>query len=478
MLTSQIPTYPVIPPLQSSSMLNNTPRAYAISMSPSKRLPGSSAMKLTTVLEHKPPTYQPARITATYSAETLDIFESDSFAGENDGVSSFLEVTTQDRCSRTSTMSSVLSAESHQAPGAIYIRPSAQLQNMQSMSDRDARLEEAARYYRPGVGWTVGRANTSGVYTPTGTPESISNIPLQNHVYQAHSNLNRSLRPIQDISPSMGIHNWAKSSEWVEPCNTGEGPTEWIEDFLSRKEQADREEEEKMRNERKEKIAVMRGNSIGKFRRRLSLKRGTEERRIRRSGEARWESTDIANIPERPRTFSWDLDTHEDIGRDALPDSSGSDGTPSPPPLYHSEKRFHRLPSTPYRRGHSQAFCDPFASTPATPATPATITNRDLQHCHKSGSKSTPQTPRHSSYVCRTRTSSLPKLRFRSVSLTSADVKRSLSTNVIPAFAEGRNSVHGFVDKVEKLGGGLTRGLSTRIKFGLKGLRGGDAVKQ
>jgi hypothetical protein len=450
-LKYQVPTYPAIPPLQSSNATNGTHRACSLSMSRSKRLPRSSAMHLTTVVEHKPPAYAPARIVEKCSVETFDVFEIDDIAEEKEPITGFLSVPTQERGSRTSTMSSVVSEISHQGPGAIYIRPSAQLQNMQSVSDRDRTLQEAARFYNSAMRKTSSR----GIYTPTGTPESISNIPLSASVYQAHAKLNRSIRSIPDVGSCRSMQNWAKSSEWVEPCQTTEGPTDWIEDFLTRKEQADRAEEEKTRNEKKEKGALMRGNSFGKFRRRLSKKRVPEERRntVPRRGRS-----EVANIPEWTRAFSWDIRTHEDmLRRDVSSDEISPDSIPSPPPFSHVEKAPRKSPPlAPYQPPASHA--------------PEHIAQSPQKY---NASQLSLHTPKYTCHNRSSKNSGLPKLKFRSVSLIGTDVKHSFSTTVVPIFVEGRNSISELVGKMEKLGQDFTRGrIGRKFRFKRKGKEG------
>ncbi|USP77416.1 uncharacterized protein yc1106_04690 [Curvularia clavata] len=418
-------------------------------------------MHLTTVVEHKPPVHAPARLTAKRSVETLEIYEIDNVAEKKEAITGFLSVPTQDRGSRTSTMSSVVSAKSHQGPGAIYIRPSAQLQNMQSISDRDRRLQDAAKFYNS----ALSLVNSRAVCTPTGTPESISNIPLSTSVYQAHAKLNRSLSSASDFASRRGIQNWAKSSEWVEPCQATEGATEWIEDFLTRKEQADRAEEEQTRNEKREKVTVMRGNSINKFRRRLSRRRTTSDKR---SAEPRRGKLDSVDMPEWARAFSWDVRAHDDELRQDGPSNRTSnrssnrssnrvspDRTPSPPPPAPPSSEVAK----PSRRSPPALSRFPTSQNPFVPCTP---TNPKRRSKHDSPQLS-PRTSKHPlQRRSSSKTGSLPKLKSRSVSLIGTDVKKSFSTTVVPILAEGKNSISGFVGKLERLGQGLNLGVVGR----------------
>ncbi|XP_014555601.1 hypothetical protein COCVIDRAFT_101953 [Bipolaris victoriae FI3] len=449
-LRYQVPTYPTIPPLQPLNTRNGTHRACGLGMSRSKRLPRPPSMHFTTVVEHKHPAYAPAQIAKKCSVETFSVFEIDDIAEEKVAITGFLSVPTQGRRSRASSMSSVVSEISHQEPGAIYIRPSAQLQNMQSVSDCDRKLQEAARFYSS----AICKPNNLGIHTPTGTPESISNIPFRTSVYQAHAKLNRSLQSIPTLGSCKSIQNWARSSEWVEPCQTAEGPTEWIEDFLTRKEQADRAEEEQTRNEKKEKVTVMRGNSLDKFRRRLSIRRVPEERR---NTVPRRRKSDMVSTRDRTRAVSWDIRTHENIlGRYDFPSGLSSEHSPSPPPLNSVEK-------PPTQPAPAPAPQQPPVSHDSIP------TIKDpLKENMSQLSLHTPK------YACHDRSSSknsgLPRLKFRSVTMIGADVKKSFCTTVVPVIVEGKNNISELVSKMEKLGQGLTWGkIGKKVRFKRKG---------
>lgn len=447
-LRYQVPTYPTIPPLQPLNTTNRTHRACALGMSRSKRLPRPPSMHLATVVEPKPPAYAPAQIAKKCSVDTFSVFEIDDIAEEKGAITGFLSVPPQGRCSRTSSMSSVVSEISHQEPGAIYIRPSAQLQNMQSVSDCDRKLQEAARFYSS----AMCKSNNLGIHTPTGTPESISNIPFRTSVYQAHAKLNRSLQSIPNLGSCRSIQNWARSSEWVEPCQTAEGPTEWIEDFLTRKEQADRAEEEQTRNEKKEKVTVMRGNSLDKFKRRLSIRRVPEERR---NTVPRRRKSDMVSTRDRTRAVSWDVRTHENIlERYDFPSELSPKQTPSPPPFNSVEK-------------------PPTQSAPASQRPP--VSDDSIPTIEDPLKENLSQLSLHTpKYACHDRSSSkngsLPRLKFRSVSMIGADVKKSFCTTVVPVIVEGRNNISELVSKMEKLGQGLTWGkIGKKVRFKRKG---------
>ncbi|RAR00856.1 hypothetical protein DDE82_006950 [Stemphylium lycopersici] len=506
----QIPTYPAIPPLQSSNATDGPRQAHGLTMSRRKPLPKSSTVKLSPVAEHKSSTYELTAPTGTRDAEPVEIAKTDDL--EDSTISGLLSVPKQDRYSRTSTMSSAISAKSHEGPGAIYIRPSAQLESMQCISELDKKLRSAAKCRN---GWqTMGRKN-DGVHTPTGTPESISNIPLNAQVYRAHSRLNHTIQNIPDVTDRVSMQDWAKSSEWIEPCSTAPGPTEWIEDFLTRREQADRAEENKKRKQKREN-GILRGNSLNNFVRRLSGKKVVGKRKSFETRRGNIE--EVVRMPERTRALSWDVVPEQAMAaQDAPPDRSSPKQALSPPPRLCAENRSHTSPAMLYR---SPTFHEPVAAAFTLHHAAATTTHT-MDNTYQSPpqpSSSSPQRPqppplprlpsfspsphrhrhrnrlqqqRHNQDTQNThtntntnnkinnanktnttnsiplRTKSFSKSRFKSMSSSmGTGVKRSLSVSMAPAFVEGRHSVQGLMGRMGK-----------KIEDGFRGLGGKIGVE-
>ncbi|KAF1838259.1 hypothetical protein BDW02DRAFT_11305 [Decorospora gaudefroyi] len=429
--TSSVPTYPLVPKLQSSHATNSIHTAHALTVPRRKPVSRSSLTKLTTVTEHRPPAYQPTQPVA--ASELLGDISRPAPVNveENDTINDLSNVPAPERSSRTSTMSSATSVASYQGPGAICIRPSTQLHSMQSISELDVRLKAASSLRRPWARSKVYPACPQESFPPTGTPESLTNTPLNASVYEAHSRLNDSLHSTSNSIYRLNAKDWARSSEWVEPCPIVEGPTEWIEDFLTRKAEADRIEEEhllRQKQEKKEKGILGRVDSIDRFRARLSLsvrrrrtsvaavgKRGSFEARQERSPRG-WSST-VGMAEMAKRRFSWD--EHYD----GVLTEDGKRRLGTEDKLTQSPKQHNHLASPP------QFSCS-------------------LAH---QPSLSQSQVPSQRSHTA--------KFRLPSVATISADVKRSLSANVGPSFTQGRSSVKELVHRFERLGGSLKHGL-------------------
>lgn len=206
-----VPTYPNVPKLQSSEVTNTIHEADAPTMPRREPLSSLSHSKLTKVIEHRPPTYRPTGLLLEGAVPTTSITETDEVIASDDAITSISNMPPHLPSSRTSTMCSAVSAKSHQGPGPIHVSPSAQLQSMQSISELDARLNGATSLRKP---WRTSRHNRTSsqvTYTPTGTPESISNVPLSVGLFEAHSRLNDNI-----LSQYVGGVNrgaWTKSSE-------------------------------------------------------------------------------------------------------------------------------------------------------------------------------------------------------------------------------------------------------------------------
>jgi hypothetical protein len=419
--TSHIPTYPAVPKLQSSIETEGVHDVHTLT-SRRKLLPKPSHPKLFTVIEDRPPTYLP-----TTPHKTLHFplrRRTGTTSDEDDRITGLLDVPAQEQYSRTNTMSSTNSINSHQGPFPIYISPSMQLQGMQSIGEMDYERQRL-RAHTP---IPLTRSQASSLienHTSSEVPSSTSN---EYNIYKAHFHLNDTIR-CSTSTPSEHIctRDWARSTEWVAPSGNTEGPTEWIEDFLVRREEADRLEAEERRRKGKEKrpdgllrrVSTIGKNSMNK--RRLSKRNNTQGRA---SFEARQESTRPRWHVQTPeRDISRDQDQHlrveevHDIRKDS--DSPPSDSRLS----YSSPPRNSVLITT------------------------ATAPSRSIQQA------APPAPPQQRFQSFNNPRSS--KFTFRSVSKIRTTVKRSFSSSVVPAFNEGRNSVKDLVVKFERLGGSL-----------------------
>ncbi|KAF7681491.1 hypothetical protein GT037_000467 [Alternaria burnsii] len=461
--------------LHSTDVTNITHRADALTLTRGKPSSSLSHSKLTAAIDHEPPTYHLTSLPLEGTLPVISSIETDEAIARDDTVTTIPNTSLRPPSSRTSTICSAVSARSHQEPGPIQISPSAQLQSMQSISKLDARLNEVTRLYRPWSTLRYGRTNNQAAYVPTGTPESITNIPLKADILESHSRLNNSvLSPYTDGAHK---HEWAKSSEWVEPCTINDGPKEWIEDFLTRQEQADRDEEnERQLQEKQDKqhgSIRYRVNSADKFRRRLSKKRISGERR---SFEARHErknriglNIDLGPTPfrqtsdstpgedfdgsTRARAFSWTPDTHQSpISLTALPDRSSWTPT-SPSPL-------HR----------THAADRPHMSLPSHHPSRRKFSNSSFAPSHHRSTSALKRVATRQQSTAQLRTSSWENLKVKKITSIGSELKRTLSTGFVPAITEGKDSMKGLVGRVEKVGESVTRKLSPSCKDKWKGL--------
>lgn len=318
--TANIPNYPAVPKLQSSNTTNKLHEVHALTI-PRRPVPTSSLTKLTTVLENRLPTYQP---TPTPASSTKAVIGVTKNTEEDDAITSLPKLQTQEPSTRTSTMSST-SAQSHREPGPIYFRPSAQLRRMQSAIEDELTPKRASRLNSPWAGLrNRHRTQTEQVYTPSGTPDSLSDAAIsRNSVYEAHSRLGKTLsRPGSD--ERVDKVDWTKSSEWVAPPSKPQHPRDWIEDFLLRQEEADRAEAEqerrKKQQERKDRSLKKRVNSIDTFAfvRRLSGKgvevesKGGFEARQERLGTIQ-SVVEFGGVQVMERRLSFEEDGREEL---------------------------------------------------------------------------------------------------------------------------------------------------------------------
>jgi hypothetical protein len=301
-------------------------------------------------------------------------------------------------------------------------------------------------------------------------------------LFEAHSRLNDNI-----LSQYVGGVNrgaWTKSNEWVEPCTIDDGPKEWIEDFLTRQEQADRDEDgERQRQEKQDKRYAGiwgRVNSANKFRRKLSVKRVLGERGSFEARQERMEEgafgIDIGSpddrrasipisgadlgAPTSERAFSWTPDTHQPLmSLTVLPNRSSwtpTSTTPasSSPPLHriHVADRLHMLP--PSQRPSRRTLLNCCSFTPknrrSTSALQRVVTRQQFHTCLRS--------------------SSWEKLKVKKVTSIGSDVKRNISSGFSPAIDEGKDSVKNLVGRVEKVGENVTRKLSASWRGKLRGL--------
>ena len=157
-------------------------------------------------------------------------------AEEHDTIISLLHVSAEERRSQASTMSSMVSAMSYQELGAIYTYPSKEISTIKSINNLNAKLQRIITLGKP---WT--RPDPHIVQHAAGdTSRHISNMPLHPRVHDAHIRLNQSLYSPPPSADRIDTQNWTSPSEWLEPGCAVQGPKEWIEEFLNRKEEADR----------------------------------------------------------------------------------------------------------------------------------------------------------------------------------------------------------------------------------------------
>lgn len=471
--TSGVPTYPAVPKLQFLNVTDAVHQSHALTMSRRKPLPKSSQNELTPTIEPKPPFYRPASAPPLRTTTLINDTEEDTVHPCSP---------LSRPSSRASTMNSLVSAKSHTEPGPIHIHPSSQLQSMQSIGELDARLHEVASLRNSlRMTWP---SRTSSDATPTGTPESISNVPLSGGVYEAHSRLNGNIR--SKSTERVYLHDWARSSEWVQPSATDESSKEWIEDFLARQEQANRDVHGEGRRLGKQdsKYGSIRSRvgSIDKFRRKLSMRRVTDEQE---SFEARQErrhgrvfDLDIESSPygraivpipgedlERPaisRAFSRNSITNQHLRPETAMSNRSSWAPASSSALHstHAPEPHHM--SLPSRWPSSYPTCSTFTPNPyhSTPKQRPKVKKHRYQ-THGYGYQSR-------GYQSHGRTGSWEKLKVKAVTSIGSDLKRSISTGVAPVITEGKDSVKNLVDKVERAGGSMTRKFSASLKDKLK----------
>ncbi|CAN9286350.1 unnamed protein product [Alternaria alternata] len=458
----------------STDVADITHRADALTLTRPKPSSSLSHSKLTASIDHEPPTYHRTSLPLEGTLPVISSIEANEVITRDDTVTSIPSTSLHLPSSRTSTICSAVSTRSHQEPGPIQISPSAQLQSMQSISKLDARLNEVTSLYRPWSTLQYGRTSNQAAYIPTGTPESITNIPFKADLFESHSRLNDSI--LSPYADGAHKHQWAKSSEWVEPCTINDGPKEWIEDFLTRQEQADRDEEkERQLQEKQDKqysSIRYRVSSAEKFRRRLSKKRVPEERgsfearQERRNGNglnidleptpSRQTSDSTLggdlNGPARARAFSWTPDTHRSpISLTALQDRSSR--TPT------SSSRLHRTHAT--DRLHM-----PLQSHPSR----RKFSNSSFAPSHHRSTSALKRVATRQPSTAHLRTSSWENLRVKKITSIGSELKRTLSTGFVPAITEGKDSMKGLVGRVEKVGESMTRKLSASCKGKWKGL--------
>lgn len=458
--TSGLPTYPAVTKLQLLNMTDIIHQSHALTMPRRKPLPKSSQNELTAVIEHKPPFYRPA---SALPLRTTTIIN----GTEEDNIHSCSPLSTPS--SRASTMNSLVSTKSHTEPGPIHIHQSSQLQSMQPIGELDARLHEVASLRKS---WRRTWPNRAGnEATPTGTPESISNVPLSGGVYEAHSRLNCNI--LSNPAERVYLHGWARSSEWVQPCATDESSKEWIEDFLARQEQANRNEHGEIRRlgnqDSKHGSIRSRVGSTDKFRRKLSMRRVTDERG---SFEARRER-------RHGRLFDLDIESSP-YGRAIVPiPGENLEGAAISRAISRNSITNQRLRSqtamsnrsswAPTSALHPTHAPEPYHMSlpsrwPSAYPTRITFTPKP----YHSTPAQRPKVRKHG-YQSHGRTGSWEKLKAKAVSSIGSDLKRSISAGVVPVITEGKDSVKNLVGKVEKAGESMTRKFSASLKGKLKG---------
>lgn len=156
---------------------------------------------------------------------------------EHDTFISLLHVSAEERRSGTSTTSPMVSAISYQELGTIYTYPSKEL-SMQPINNLNAKPQRIATLGKP---W-IRPEPRSGESTAGATSRSIANMPLHSRVHDAHIRLNQALYSPSPSGDRINAENWTSLSEWLEPGSAFQGPKEWIEELLNRREEADRAE--------------------------------------------------------------------------------------------------------------------------------------------------------------------------------------------------------------------------------------------
>jgi len=244
---------------------------------------------------HQPPLFTKPRQKPSPRASPMQrIPRTNDTAEEHDTIASLPQIQTQERHSRTSTMSSMVSAISFQGLGAIYIQPSKELSTMQSISNLKAKLQDMKTL---GKTWTRPESH-NGIPTASGSPRSIASNPRHHRIHEAHTRLNQALYSPSPPANRINTQNWIGTSEWNEPSCTVEGPKEWIEDFLNRKEEADRAESN-MEMQEKNKGFLGHSKSLHRLKSKLSKTRVVEES----STETREEDGQLSGLatPPQPR---------------------------------------------------------------------------------------------------------------------------------------------------------------------------------
>ncbi len=247
---------------------------------------------------------------------------------------------------------------SYRGLGAIYIQPSPQLAGMQAVGEH---LREEDDEFWPHETWTRSRAFLTqsqisipiASYVPTGSPRTVfSNLqsPSEKNIV--------SRRP-----GSSG----GRAAEWGEPSSSSStrvnehpsSPTEWIEGYLARREEADRLEDEARRKQEKGlKWDLRRMESFSKIKRRLSAKKGMgfeprreqafsgrrsfspplDEETSESSGVGRGRRGSFDPLPEARKSLS------EALKIDLQPSSSAQPD----PPIRQERPRVTPLPSLPH----------------------------------------------------------------------------------------------------------------------------------
>ncbi|KAE8827836.1 hypothetical protein HRS9122_09817 [Pyrenophora teres f. teres] len=151
---------------------------------------------------------------------------------------------------------------------AIYIQPSKELNTMQSISNLRAKLQDMRSLSKP---WTRPDSRNE-IHTASSSSRSIASIPLCSRVHDAHTRLNQALNAPSRPTNRINTQDWTGPSEWIEPSSAVQGPQEWIEDFLNRKEEADRAESA-LRMQEQNKGFLSRSKSIHKLKSRLNKTR-------------------------------------------------------------------------------------------------------------------------------------------------------------------------------------------------------------
>lgn len=241
------PIYPNIPVLSLSDENDVPHEAQPVIPSTTNDSSSMKPAQLCTIAENKPPFYRPTTGTQSLppavESQFSEMFDTDSrFLATEQGPTEQV---------RTMTMSTVDSIASY-PNGVIYIKPSPQLQSMQAVKEHVKAIGDPTPY-GPWTRSKMFRTQSDlslplASYVPTGSPRAVF-TPLENVDESAFGNTRPDLIPPCMLELTKGGKHLIKACDCAQPTVVVDGPTKWIEGYLVRKADADRQEEEQRRKD-------------------------------------------------------------------------------------------------------------------------------------------------------------------------------------------------------------------------------------